>query len=86
MIFMDINCMPNDLKNDERITNARDQLENTFFTLIEDAVNYAISENEGLDADGLNPVFKVLCANVCRDAFNKAYVRYVSTASVAKES
>lgn len=84
---MNLSSLPEELRNDPRVKEVADNLEKTFYQLL---VESGKTMTTGLSEFGVTStnipgmIFKSLTANLCKSAFDSAYVKYVSN-GVMKE-
>lgn len=78
---MAISMIPKELLENEEFTKSFKQIEEMFYTVLETAgkeVTNSIDPNM-VSIDAISILFKTLTANICKEAFNNAYIRYIST-------
>lgn len=69
--------IPKELRDNEEFSKGMEGLSDIFYQMIVTAAN-EISKEANL-SDGLTGmVVKTMVANTCKEAFDKAYVRYIS--------
>lgn len=77
---MSVSMIPKELLENEEFTKSFGQIEEMFYAILEKSgreVTESLDPNMHDDAIGI--LFKTMTANICKEAFNKAYVRYIST-------
>ena len=69
--------IPKELRDNEEFSKGMDGLSDIFYQMIVTAANEISKEAEL--SDGLTGmIVKTMVANTCKEAFDKAYVRYIS--------
>ena len=74
--MINASLIPKELLENEMFSKGMDGLTNAFYMLIKEA-SETIS-NEMPFGDELKPVLKTLTANSCKEAFDRAYARFIS--------
>ena len=75
---MGINMLPEEIRNQPEFAKAISKLSDVFYSLIQEGADEVMSNLGTTDCDAVSVVYKMLVANMCKEAFNDAYVRYIS--------
>jgi hypothetical protein len=78
---MGIDILPKELLNNPEVKKVMGELEDVFYKMFEDAGKTMSSAvpKDYIDSSGImSVIFRTMAVNVCKTAFDKAYVRYVS--------
>lgn len=75
---MSVSMLPKELRDDPNFEKSMELLTDEFYKLMKEGGETALKATGAMDGDVMGVVFKTIIANMCKEAFNDAYVRYLS--------
>lgn len=75
---MGINMLPEEIRNHPDCSKSIERLSSAFYQMIQEGSTEVMKQMSISDCDAMSVVCKTLVANMCKEAFNDAYVRYIS--------